>query len=294
MKNVCALVVTYNRLNLLKECINSIRKQTYREFDILVVNNGSTDGTEEWLADQGDVIVINQFNSGGAGGFFTGMKHIAKEGYKYCWLMDDDVECNPDALSILIDAANTSPNFGFICSRVLGLKNNLMNVPTVDSRKKNGQYPTYLDRIDSKMIKVRSATFVSLLIPTDKIKECGLPYKHFFIWGDDTEYTKRLSNSYDCYLAFESIVIHKRAQNNRLDLITETDPDRINMYFYLYRNNYIVCKKNGNTRKIVHYVLNEIWLLLFFLVRVDLKKAKVMAKAICAQFTFFPRIEYPE
>ena len=47
--DVACIVVTFNRLPLLKKCLNSIRNQTNKDFDIIVVNNGSTDGTKEWL-----------------------------------------------------------------------------------------------------------------------------------------------------------------------------------------------------------------------------------------------------
>ena len=69
MENILAVVVTYNRINDLKLCINSLRNQTYRDFDILIVDNGSTDGTKEFVDSLEDIIVIHQDNLGGAGGF---------------------------------------------------------------------------------------------------------------------------------------------------------------------------------------------------------------------------------
>lgn len=96
------VVVTYNRLSLLKECIDALRHQTYKNFRIVIVNNGSTDGTCEWLSLQNDLIVISQENSGGAGGFYTGLKYVAEHAYDYCWFMDDDVICNVDALQELL------------------------------------------------------------------------------------------------------------------------------------------------------------------------------------------------
>jgi len=46
---IAAVVVTYNRLELLKQCIDSIKNQTRKPDEIIVVNNSSTDGTLEWL-----------------------------------------------------------------------------------------------------------------------------------------------------------------------------------------------------------------------------------------------------
>ena len=70
-KKILAVIVTYNRVNDLKNCVNSLRRQTYKYFDILVVNNGSTDGTKEFVDSLEDIIVIHQDNLGGAGGFYA-------------------------------------------------------------------------------------------------------------------------------------------------------------------------------------------------------------------------------
>lgn len=65
MKKIGIVVVTYNRLSLLKEVIDSLRKQTYESRDIIVVNNGSTDDTPNWLKEQNDIKTITQGNVGG-------------------------------------------------------------------------------------------------------------------------------------------------------------------------------------------------------------------------------------
>ena len=177
MKRVGIVVVTYNRLALLKEAIDSLRNQTYLNRDIVVVNNGSTDGTLEWLNSQKDLIVITQQNLGGAGGFFTGMKYVAEHDYDYCWIMDDDVVCHSDALQELVSAYNKKPNIGFVCSKVIGINGCPMNTPTVDDRPTSNGDADFTDLIAESMIKVKTATFVSVLCSVKTIKEVGLPYK---------------------------------------------------------------------------------------------------------------------
>ena len=72
MEKAIAVVVTYNRLTLLKECITALRNQTHKPDAILVVNNGSTDDTGKWLLSQNDLLTITQGNTGSGGGFETG------------------------------------------------------------------------------------------------------------------------------------------------------------------------------------------------------------------------------
>ena len=92
---VIAVVVTYNRLELLKRNISCLRRN--RPLDtILVVNNGSTDGTAQWLATQSGLHVINQENVGGSGGFYTGIREAFLQEADWIWCMDDDVFPRPD------------------------------------------------------------------------------------------------------------------------------------------------------------------------------------------------------
>ena len=71
---IAAVIVTYNRLPLLKECLFAIQSQTRELDNIYVINNGSTDGTKEWLSINSNFEVLNEQNLGGANGFFVGIK----------------------------------------------------------------------------------------------------------------------------------------------------------------------------------------------------------------------------
>ena len=62
--NVIAVVVTYNRLELLKRNLSCLRRQTVPLTTLVVVDNGSTDGTGAWLDEQEDVKTIHQTNVG--------------------------------------------------------------------------------------------------------------------------------------------------------------------------------------------------------------------------------------
>ena len=103
MKQVLITVVTYNRIRDLGKCIDALRNQTHSDFDILVVNNGSSDGTKEWLEQQGDIITINQENMGGAGGFYSGMRYMIDHDYQWLLMMDDDGIADKDELKNLLE-----------------------------------------------------------------------------------------------------------------------------------------------------------------------------------------------
>ena len=108
MEKAIAVVVTYNRLALLTECITALRNQTRPLDAILVINNGSTDDTQQWLAQQPDIINIYQNNLGSSGGFSTGIQWAYKNGYAWIWCMDDDGYPKEDALYNLLVADDGS------------------------------------------------------------------------------------------------------------------------------------------------------------------------------------------
>lgn len=91
MSKITAVVVTFNRLKLLQRVIASLQKQSVHIHDIIIVNNGSTDGTKEWLDKQNKLHIIHQENVGGSGGFYRGIQEASKTECDWIWCMDDDV-----------------------------------------------------------------------------------------------------------------------------------------------------------------------------------------------------------
>lgn len=101
MSGICVVIVTWNRLEMLKACVAAV-KTNASEADILVVDNASTDGTGEWLAAEPRINVLPlEVNTGGAGGFAAGMKWAFERGYRWMWIMDDDVVPLPGALDVV-------------------------------------------------------------------------------------------------------------------------------------------------------------------------------------------------
>ena len=114
---ITAVVVTFNRLELLKQGIECLRKQQ-KLTGIIVVNNGSTDGTREWLNAQPGLLVVHQDNVGGSGGFYTGIERAYSEGADWIWCMDDDVFPRPDCLDRLLPYTDR-PEVGILSPRRL-------------------------------------------------------------------------------------------------------------------------------------------------------------------------------
>ena len=252
LKKDVAVVVTYNRKELLFECITALINQEYKNLKILVVDNCSTDGTKEFIQDfiiKDEITYINTGkNIGGAGGFNFGLKEASKYDCDYFWLMDDDCMVHSDSLTTLVDAANKyQDDFGFLSSKVLWKDGSLckMNEQKISLTK-------HVKNFD-KETKIEFATFVSFFVKKSVVEKVGLPIKEFFIWGDDLEYSQRISQNYKCYLVPNSKVTHK-SKSNIGSNIAEDVSENIERYRYAYRNEWYLYNKMGLTARLYYFL----------------------------------------
>lgn len=197
---ISAVVVTYNRLNDLKECIAALRKQTIL-CDIIVVNNGSTDRTKEYLDTINDIKVIHQTNLGGAGGFYTGTKYAYDCGYEWIWMMDDDGIPEISQLENLLNVANN--NNLFVLNALVVNKNNHEQFAF------NGQKKINSVDLTKDYIPYPLSPFNGTFIHRKIIEKVGFIKKEMFIWGDEQEYFARIRKAgYIPYTAVKAIHYH--------------------------------------------------------------------------------------
>ena len=243
---VWATIVTLNRLEMLKECVDALRCQTRPPDRILVVDNGSEDGTEEWLNEQDEVMVIRQTNTGSAGGQFTAFKAAYENGADWIWTMDDDVFPEKGALKELLRAikiVDTPPVL--LASRVVSPCRASMNVPGISMSAPKDKYANWEEYLADGIVRIEESTFVSILIPRSTVQKAGYPQAEMFLWGDDTEFTRRCSSIGSAYLVGKSVAEHRRASAEPLNIWRERDVKRLSMYCHLYRNQAFIAKRHG-------------------------------------------------
>lgn len=107
------------------------------------------------------------------------------------------------------------------------------------------------------MIRLDSASFVSMYIKASVVKEVGLPIKEFFIWADDVEYSLRISEKHPCYFVYGSQVVHEMG-SNKATAIWETDMDRIDRYKCLYRNRYYIARRKAREKCLISGLILKI------------------------------------
>jgi rhamnopyranosyl-N-acetylglucosaminyl-diphospho-decaprenol beta-1,3/1,4-galactofuranosyltransferase len=235
---ICAVVVTYNRKALLRECLQALLAQTRPVSKILVIDNLSSDGTPEMVLAQFPSerfaqieLITLASNVGGAGGFHEGLKQAAAAGYEWLWLMDDDTIPQPDALEQLFTARDRFPTESrpdLLASRVVWTDGTLHSMNMPFQRQDDPPYAVLAAACGT--LSLRAATFVSLLLHRRYVERFGLPYADYFIWGDDTEYTARILREERGILAPQSVVVHRTPTNHTA--MTAEPPK----FYYFVRN----------------------------------------------------------
>lgn len=232
-EKIAVVVVTYNRLALLKECIEGIQKQTQPFEKLIIVNNGSTDGTSEYLQsiENHYIQIIHQENVGSAGGFHTAIKTAYEQGFDWIWMMDDDVEAKSNCLENLLKYKEVSK-----CLHPL--KHQLTGESCVWEHYYNpfkGE-SFGLDNISFKNGKdicfVNVGCFEGMLIHRSVIDKIGFPNPDYFIFGDDLEYGFLASLHTNVSYIKDALLIRKKRKEDE-------KPTLLSYYYYL-RNRHLL------------------------------------------------------
>ena len=209
--NNAVVIVTYNRVELLKECLACVCGQTIPFSRVIVVDNHSTDGTAEFLAAREDLDVIREpENLGGAGGFYDGLQRASQGEYDWVLIIDDDAMIAPDYMEKLLDYANAHTGIYGLAGKVVTeghidvshrrrITNRLLYV---ESNVTIGEY-------QKESFSCDAATFCGLLLQGQKMREIGLPQKGYFLWYDDIEYCLRFQECGGVTVVPAAVLHHK-------------------------------------------------------------------------------------
>ncbi|PUA31628.1 MAG: family 2 glycosyl transferase [Zestosphaera tikiterensis] len=251
---ICAVVVTFNRRELLLKCLEALRRQTYPLDAIFIVDGPSTDGTPEALLEYGyikelppkkgslswettnsiygrdkaniEVHYVRLYSDvGGSGEFHEGIKKAYVRGCDWIWLMDDDAEPKEDALEKLTCYLNLPNAIALSCLKID--ENGNVIYPHIGYLQFEHVIKHHIIKPISdsnyrgrEFVEIDFSSFVGLLLNSRAVKNIGLPDKRFFITQDDVEYCIRLNlrNVGKIYLIPKSVITHKESLKKK-DLI---------------------------------------------------------------------------
>ena len=187
-------IVTYNRLELLKECIRQVLSQTVPFSYICIVDNHSTDGTGEYLdelvsetassKEQGAEFHILHLseNIGGAGGFAKGLEDLGKTDCDWILIIDDDAMIASDYIEQLQKA--------ILKTDYLAYSGTVTTAGAIDTTHRRfircPRLMLYAPVPESEYAKASFeydiSTFCGLLVNAHMVRKIGLPKTEYFIW----------------------------------------------------------------------------------------------------------------
>lgn len=228
IKRVCTIIVTFNRKELLLRCLEAVTAQTFQPQAIFIVDNASTDGTSEYLAENRgishaeisdeqkiDVSLNGQpifyyrlsSNQGGAGGFYTGLKLAHESGeFDAYWLMDDDGypsrECLERQLPYLDEYKYVMP---------VSIDINNETQLSWATRKPDGKKTIVYDELVATWGNIMPFIFPfnGSLMLREMVDKVGYINPKLFIWGDDYEhYFRCLKAGYNPVTILDAVFYH--------------------------------------------------------------------------------------
>jgi GT2 family glycosyltransferase len=210
---ISVIVVNWNGKHFLRECFDSLRSQTFTDFETILVDNGSTDGSPDYVRQEfPEVQVIALDHNAG----FAAANNVAIRAStaRYVALLNNDTRALPRWLAALKAALDTRPEIGFCASKIV-----LYNQPDVlDSAgdlfydcgvgEKRGRSQKDDERF-AKPVPVFGACAAAALYRREMFKDIGLFDEDFFAYAEDVDLNFRAQLAgYKCLFVPDAVVYH--------------------------------------------------------------------------------------
>jgi len=200
---VAVVVLNWNGCEDTLACLASVSLVCYRPLDVILVDNGSTDGSVEAVRASfpGVTVLETGENLGFAEGNNVGLRHALALGADYVLLLNNDTEVAPDFLSVLVDAVEATPQAGVAGPTIYYFdrpKTIWSAGGAIDWRRGNSRMMG-LDEVDEGQYDtVREVDFVTgcaLLARREVLEGAGMLDSRFFMYYEETEWCVRAARA---------------------------------------------------------------------------------------------------
>jgi GT2 family glycosyltransferase len=217
---VSVIVVNWNGKEYLRDCFQSLCAQTFSDFEVILVDNGSTDGSVEYV--QGNLpgwakVLTNIRNEGFSGGNNRGIREASG---KYIVLLNNDAQADPRWLEELVKVAQKNPQAGMLASRIYlrGGSKVIDNVGHLIYRDGLNRGRGRLEVDHGQYENLEEVLFPSgcaALYRREMLEDVGLFDEDFFAYGDDTDLgLKGRLAGWKCLYVPKAIVHHRYSQSS--------------------------------------------------------------------------------
>lgn len=203
MQKVSIVIPAYNSLKYLPETIESVLKQTFNDFEVIVVNDGSTDNTKHWVAQIADprVKLINQENQGLSGARNTGIAHASGE---YIAFLDADDLWEPTKLEKQVLCLDENPEIGLVYTWVALIDEN--SNPTGRIFKNYAENDVWCQLIEHNIVESGSVAMVR----RQCFDTCGVFDRNLRSFVEDWDMWLRIASRYSFKVIKEALVYYRQ------------------------------------------------------------------------------------
>ena len=267
MKKVGIVICNYNKQEYIMNCIQSILESSFRDFDIYVVDNASTDDSVKLIkANYADkvTLIINEENLGGSGGFNSGLKRALQGQYQYFMCVDNDIVMEKDNIEKLYLFLESHPQVGIVGSKICRMKypDRLQELGAMLDFENCTHVPLYKDYLDNtELPQIQYCDYVpacSLMIRREVIDKIGIMPEENFIYWDDMEWCyKAKMAGYQVAAYSQARVFHDMGTNSGMTYFST---------YYFWRNKIkFFCKYTPEEKKekMVNALLESLFMTMY-------------------------------
>ena len=218
-KQLAIILVNWNSFDLTRDTLSSLQKTNFKNYDCVVVDNGSADASAQQLQQAFPEIILISLNEnkGFTGGNNAGMQYALDHGYEYIMMLNNDVEVAPDFLEPLMAPLNNDPSIGAVQPLIYFHhdKNLIWNAGTQynpwlgicstihynkrDDAHAQMQVPKNIDWITGCAFMIRSTV----------LQKVGLLQEKYFIYYEDVDLSFRIKAAgFKLAYAPSSVIYH--------------------------------------------------------------------------------------
>lgn len=262
MPKVSIILVNFNGYEDTVECVKSLQNIKYDDYEIIVVDNGSTKKTSQDNVDflvQNTTYIQSKENLGFSGGNNIGIKHAIENGTDYTLLLNNDTTVDIDFLSVLVDAAMKEERVGIVGGKIKYYSNpKMIWFGGGGYNDENGYvwHERYNQLDEGNTGEVTEQQFITgclMLIPVDVIRDVGMLDEKFFLYAEDTEYSCRVRRAgYKLFFCENAIIYHK--------VSASTGPGSFTSTYYSVRNTLYVAEEYCRSMRKCYRYYGLLWL----------------------------------